>query len=121
MIGMVEADGSVSAIYCHWDGYVSHVGKILDKSYDSDIKVAELLAMGDLSALGEDLDCAKLDGTNSARSYGSVKAYREDLGSYSDEFRYLFDGAAWFFVSDRTPAWDDVREELKDIQHAKVA
>ena len=124
MIGMVEADGSVSAIYCHWDGYLSHNGKILDEHYDSDIKVAELIALGNLSSLGVNLEpenTKPLVGGEAAERYESIAEYRKGLGDNSDEFRYLWDGAAWFYISEKQDVWDDVREGLKDIPRAKVA
>jgi hypothetical protein len=38
------------SIYCHWDGYLSHNGKILQEHYDS-AKANHLVALGDLSSL----------------------------------------------------------------------
>lgn len=52
-IGMVHEDGSVTMNYCHWDGYPSHNGKILLENYTTTEKVRKLLALGDLSILGE--------------------------------------------------------------------
>jgi len=119
MIGMVEADNSVSAIYCHWDGYLSHTGKLLDQHYDSDVKIAELLAMGTLSILGATpvvpVTIQLAQGTPAVR-YQSVAAYREALGHHGDEFRYLWDGEAWFYIGAGRTVWDDVREGLKDVR-----
>lgn len=42
-----------TGIYCHFDGYPSGVGAILEKHYDTPEKVAELIALSDLSALRE--------------------------------------------------------------------
>jgi hypothetical protein len=42
------------SIYCHWDGYLSHNGKILQEHYDS-AKANHLVAMGDLSSLRKDI------------------------------------------------------------------
>ena len=119
MIGMVEADNSVSAIYCHWDGYLSHNGSILDQHYDSDVKVAELLAMGDLSTLGvtfQEPETRLLGDGAAAQRFESIAAYREALGRNGDEFRYLWDGEAWFYIGGGRVAWDDVREGLKDTR-----
>jgi hypothetical protein len=38
------------SIYCHWDGYLSHNGKILQEHYGS-AKANNLVALGDLSSL----------------------------------------------------------------------
>lgn len=45
-------DGSFHRIYCHWDGYISHNGKILLDNYTTQRKVERLVALGDLSSLG---------------------------------------------------------------------
>lgn len=51
-IAMLQPDGSVKSIYCHWDGYYSYNGKILLEHYTTDKKVSELIALGNISCLG---------------------------------------------------------------------
>jgi len=51
-IAIRNADNTVTAIYCHWDGYLSYNGKILFENYNTEEKVRELIALGDLSVLG---------------------------------------------------------------------
>jgi hypothetical protein len=41
----------VKSVYCHWDGYLSHNGAILQEHYDSSL-ANNLVAMGDMSSLG---------------------------------------------------------------------
>lgn len=48
-IGVMHGD-IVKSVYCHWDGYLEHNGKILQEHYDS-AKANHLVAMGDLSSL----------------------------------------------------------------------
>lgn len=38
------------SVYCHWDGYLEHNGRILQEHYDSS-KANHLVALGDLSSL----------------------------------------------------------------------
>lgn len=40
----------LKAVYCHWDGYLEHNGRILQEHYDS-TKANNLVALGDLSVL----------------------------------------------------------------------
>jgi len=120
MIGMVEADGSVSAIYCQWDGYLSHNGSLLDENYDSDIKVAELLAGGDLSTLGQTASVL-LENGRPAERFDSISDYRLRFNEAGDEFRYLWDGEAWFYIGGGRKVWDDVREGLKDVRYRKAS
>ena len=43
------------AIYCHSDGYLEHVGRVLDGHYRDESKVDELLEHGDVSSLNENI------------------------------------------------------------------
>ena len=52
-IGVMHGD-KCKSIYCHWDGYLSHNGKILQEHYDS-AKANHLVAMGDMSSLDENI------------------------------------------------------------------
>lgn len=56
-IGIKNQDNSVTYIYCHWDGYPRHNGKILLNHYQTEDKVRELMKLGDLSTLKEKLYC----------------------------------------------------------------
>jgi len=48
-IGVMHGEVCKS-VYCHWDGYLEHNGRILQEYYDS-AKANNLVALGDLSAL----------------------------------------------------------------------
>ena len=54
-IAIANTDGTVTGIYCHWDGYTSYVGRILQDYYTTEAKVRELIALGDLSSLGANI------------------------------------------------------------------
>jgi len=45
------ADNTYLSVYCHWDGYPSHHGPILQQHYNTEQKVCALLAGGDFSSL----------------------------------------------------------------------
>jgi len=49
-IAIEKENGYVDSIYCHFDGYVSGVGKTLFTNYDRK-KLNELIQLGDISAL----------------------------------------------------------------------
>ena len=51
----IKTEDGIKAIYCHWDGYVEHNGRILKEHYDTPSKVKELIALGDLSSLGTEI------------------------------------------------------------------
>lgn len=54
-IALEFADGSVGQVYCHWDGYLDHNGKILQKHWLDPFKVRSLIDLGDLSSLGTEI------------------------------------------------------------------
>ena len=49
-IGVMHGD-KVKSVYCHWDGYLEHNGRILEQHYDS-ARANHLVSLGDLSSLG---------------------------------------------------------------------
>ena len=55
-IAIENQDGTVTSIYCHFDGYLEHNGKILQNHFTNREKVEQLIALGDLSCLGEDIE-----------------------------------------------------------------
>ena len=55
-IAIENQDGSVTSIYCHWDGHIETNGVILNQYYRTKDKVEELIALGDLSSLDVALD-----------------------------------------------------------------
>ena len=109
-IAIENADGTVTGIYCHWDGYLSHNGAILQENYTTEEAVRELIALGDLSSLGETVG-VKTDFINPAK--GQCVAYGRDRGEkdvaaktcdswtalledFGQEFDYLFvPGKGW--------------------------
>lgn len=52
-IAIENQDGTVSSIYCHFDGYVYGVGKTLFDSYQSREKLQEIINLGDISQLNK--------------------------------------------------------------------
>ena len=51
-IALEFADGTVQQVYCHWDGYLSHNGQILQEHYSDPFKLRDLIDQGDISSLG---------------------------------------------------------------------
>ena len=51
-IAIENQDGTVTSIYCHFDGYLRGVGKTLFEHYDRE-KTEKLIELGDISVLGE--------------------------------------------------------------------
>lgn len=80
----------IKAIYCHWDGYLDHNGRILHEHYDS-AKANYLVALGDLSSLQARLEPSK----DSKHRFDNVEKgvcvfYGRDRGDTGMEFRTCF-------------------------------
>mgnify|MGYP000461548536 CR=1 FL=1 len=83
-IGVTNPDGSVTSVYCHSDGYpeAPHgVGYKLWAYYQEPAKIAELIALGDLSALYEHISPPEgVDHSFEMPAPNVVKAYARDRG-----------------------------------------
>lgn len=115
-IGMLQENGEIHFVYCHWDGYPSHNGKILLENYGQEEKVKALLELGSISSLrprvapeeGEEHDFEKpLEDVTIAyhRDRGEEKAqtnicYSEKgyvaKGEWVD-YQYLFKNGKWYY------------------------
>jgi hypothetical protein len=51
-IGVMHGD-KVKSVYCHWDGYLEHNGRILFENYTDPFKLRDLIDMGGISSLGK--------------------------------------------------------------------
>jgi len=50
----IDTNGTITSVYCHWDGYPSHNGAILQAHYDL-AKTEQLICLGNLSVLAKDI------------------------------------------------------------------
>lgn len=92
-IGIQNLDGTVTGIYCHHDGYLEGVGATLKAHYTTVRQVLDLVALGSLSSLGEDLDYTQAYHRDrgeelSVNDYPSADTIRFSDGGY--EYIYLF-------------------------------
>ena len=95
-IGVMHGDVCKS-VYCHWDGYLEHNGRILQEHYGSDQspKANHLVAMGDISSLareiGEKHPFSRFDTDMSDEAYEKLYGnmttfYGRDRGEEGVEF-----------------------------------
>lgn len=123
-IARKNEDGTVTAIYCHWDGYPSNNGYLLENYYKVPMKLDTLLSLGDISSLGpligekHPFDNPNPYGSDAYKAHdelykGWTKFYGRDRGekdvdsqTYStveewvnnrgEEYNYLFIDGTWF-------------------------
>ena len=92
-IGKLGPNNTVSYIYCHWDGYPSHNGAILQEHYNTPEQVDALLALGDMSSLGETIAGCKSHNYDGA---GVVSIVLEEYNnSPMVSYFYLFTDEGW--------------------------
>lgn len=111
----VQVGETVKSIYCHWDGYPSHNGRILLESYNSQELAEKVVSVGDLSVLAESMEAPDGHSFEDAAKGCSI-AYGRDRGeknvetkehlSYADalehceqECNYFWDGERWLYDS----------------------
>jgi hypothetical protein len=121
-IGIKNVDGSVTAVYCHWDGYLSYVGKLLFEVYNTEEKIRELLSYGNISSLtdtiGEkhEFHCSHPYGSAEYEAHAKITTfYGRDRGEqgqaaytyiseheyrlHREQYTYLFQDGAWTYLA----------------------
>lgn len=93
-IAMKQGD-KVTAIYCHFDGYRAGVGAILDEHYQDADKVRELMALGNLSALSQEIGEAHDFNNREDSNENWCLAYGRDRGETGQEARTFDSVADW--------------------------
>jgi len=133
-IAILNSDGTVTGIYCHWDGYVDHNGRILSESYQEIEKVKKLISGGDLSSLRKEIEpTAKHSFENpqddvciyyhrdreeeweytKPKVYSNILSLCESLKDSWVEYLYLYIGGDWWY-------WDIYRTERFTLKHLKT-
>ena len=79
-IAIEYSNGAIEQVYCNWDGYLSNNGKILLNHYMDPEKVRELINLGYLASLREDIGVKHP--FDNPHQYNTVEweAYREQYG-----------------------------------------
>jgi hypothetical protein len=93
-IGVMHGD-KVKAVYCHWDGYLDHNGRILLNHYNS-AKANYLVALGNLSSLRENIgEKHDFDGPKGSENRWCT-FYNRDRDELDNEFQVFFSDAELF-------------------------
>jgi hypothetical protein len=114
-IAVKHEDGTVSQIYCHWDGYLSHNGKLLVEHYNSLLAAEFLVSKGALVVLAPrvtpnpELGIHTFDVAQNGvcvyygrdrgekdtepHRYSSVSEYLDKF--QGEDYNYYFNGESW--------------------------
>lgn len=102
-IGIENKDKTIDYIYCHHDGYIDGVGKVLLENYQDESKIRKLIKLGGIDSLGyepinrpkdiEDKDTAwmhraLLDGSWDKYWDWHIKEYKKYCSAYGEEDPY---------------------------------
>jgi len=101
-IALEFADGTVQQVYCHWDGYLEHNGKILLEHYSDPFKLRDLIDLGGISSLG-----IEIGEKHAFSALGLPEAERE-------AFEAKHADSCTFYGRDRGE--DVAKEKFKDIE-----
>jgi hypothetical protein len=117
-IGIRLNNENILHIYCHWDGYPEGVGDILLRSYNTRERVLELMKLGDLSVLADEIHptgshsfsvpqdgvCIAYARDRGDEFTGPELSSVDNFGEHSiisgQEYVYLMDLAGKWFVTD---------------------
>ena len=116
-IALEYADGTVDQVYCHFDGYLAHNGQLLLKHYQDPFKVQQVMDLGDLTRLGEDIDKSYFYGRGQGESdvsairFPSYDAFLADF--HCEEFNYILRRDGHWYVNTQGLEFRRLDEALK--------
>ena len=117
MIANYNEDGTVTATYCHYDGYLAYNGRLLFEAYNTPEKAKAVANAGYISGLKEDLQTSLDESVHTNQSpvtYNSVEDYLAEGREFAcADYLYLFDGDAWFFAPTNGPSGTWFMEEVE--------
>lgn len=133
-IGYVDPQtGYVCSVYCHWDGYLEHNGRILCEHYNTLDRVRALVNMGGISSLAPSIECPEghsfdspVDGHTVfyARDRGEpLRVSCSSIGSFEDfdnAYNYVFKDNKWYYDRGSLRRIDPVLNELQPAVDALV-
>jgi hypothetical protein len=110
-IAIENQDGTVTSIYCHWDGGIGTNGERLSQNYTTTELVNGLIELGDISSLGESTEdtvaFARDRGEDFKQTtYENVPTLFEDGFENGVEYVYCFIKDQFWLVSDGGPVFD---------------
>jgi hypothetical protein len=105
-IALEFADGTIGQVYCHWDGYLAHNGKMLQEYYSNPFVLRDLIDLGSLSSLRPQI------GTKHPFSMFEANMTQ-------DEYANLYRDMCTFYGRDRGEGQSDATY-FKDYEHFLV-
>lgn len=127
-IGVMHGD-KAKVVYCHWDGYLEHNGRILFDHYDSP-KANHLVALGGISSLDKNIEIPEgVEHTFDKPAKGITVFYGRDRGESGNEYvvcnsdEEMYDHFSWceYFYIMRDGVWYVSQGEGTEWKELSVA
>ena len=120
-IAIEFADGTVSQVYCHWDGYLAHNGNILAEQYTDPFKVRALVDLGGVSSLEDTVEATALQAYTQRGEDLDVNRYQNIDEYFADcqqeEYDYILRNengkAVWYVRYYDTNTWITLAEAFQ--------
>jgi len=110
-IGIEKANGTVDAVYCHFDGYIEGVGRTLFANYTTFRKTEKLIKGGSMSSLGNTAEhTSYYNKSGSEEAENDVENYsKEELFQVFEkvgiEYFYLYSNGVWYVAQNEKDGW----------------
>lgn len=95
-IAIQNEDNTYSAVYCHWDGYLSYNGEILIKQFNDEDRAINLIAKGDISTLCRNGEVVYYEDTK-PEIYSNYFDLITSVNNSGAEYLYIFNNG-WEYV-----------------------
>ena len=111
----VAKNGVIFSSYCHFDGYLTGIGKDLAENYASQEAAEKLVMGGDMRSVEPDLlDIYRYEGGMGPRI---LKGSDIPPSYYNcgQDYEYLFKDGCWVYREEGQSYWNDVACELNRV------
>lgn len=94
-----NSDQTISGVYCHFDGYINGVGKVLLEHYNDEEKAKKLISKGGFEALQEDFNKIQHYPDSPILHFkDKTQLLEEAKQNLSIEYFYLFSDGDWLVL-----------------------
>lgn len=115
--------------YCHFDGYLNGVGKILLEQYTDEEKIRKMIALGSMSSIGASIECPEghtydtpIDGytvfytrdRGEPMSFYLTEEKLDTINKYGERYNYLYDDGQWMVQYWANSTFVPLKEELEN-------
>ena len=125
-IAIENKDGTLTAVYCHYNGYLSGVGRTLYNHYYDEKMIRELLSYGDISSLESEIGVKHdFDDRSTTTFYGrdrdecdvEARIISDDSELFEiydwSDYYYKFSNGEWLVKNRGSNNWKFLEDELR--------